>query len=79
MHKEQFLEDKEKKYMSKILVELRYKEICAIKHALDKSLRKKKEEVFEVREYQRHKVLKDIIDEEKLSGQLENIIQEHRY
>lgn len=79
MHKEQFLEDKEKKDMSKIVVELRYKEICAIKHALDKSLRKKKEEVFEVREYQRHKALKDIIDEEKLSDQLENIIQEHRY
>lgn len=64
--------------MSKIAVELRYSEICAIKHSLEKGVYRKKDQLFKVPEYKRERILKDIVQEESLINSFEEILIKYK-
>ncbi len=64
--------------MDKITVYLKYSEICAIKHALDLRIEKKKRFVMRKGYQANKKFIKEIFEEENLSDIFEQIIEENK-
>ena len=64
--------------MERIELKLRYSEVCAIKHALEKGVARKKDNLFKVEACKRERILKDIVQEEVMINDLEQILVKYK-
>lgn len=64
--------------MEKITIHLKFRELCAIKHALDLRVKKKKQSIMKQGLLNNEKYLKEIVEEEILSNIFNQIIENNK-